>query len=635
MDGKFSYGLQEYTYHYLGSDMVAALAIMHLHQSKSLTFGLDIETGKKTQDKEAGLDPHRSFIRLLQIFDPATNSIFVFDIHKIGMPSPIKMFLESRQFVAHNAIFELKHINRDEEILKNVHCSMLMGILVDRAERSPFEADSEEEEQDEENGVTGVSRYRKRGGYSLANLCFNYLGSEPAKELQVSDWNKENLTKEQIAYAALDAVLTHELGVLLFKKIAEYKLTRAYKLLKQMQHVVARMENTGFYLDVEAHKKLIEEWNKEKILTEKACKPYFGETNLNSSKQMNAWVKEYFKDKKHILNSWPVTDNSIEDKKVFSFNRTALAGLVSLKEIEALLKYKKVTKLISTYGETLLEKINPVTKRLHCSFILGETRTGRLSSRAPNLQNIPRDATIKQSFCAEEGNILVAADFSQIEMRVAAELSKDPVMLDAFKKGVDLHKYIVSVLAKKPIDKVTKEERQLGKAINFGLLFGMGAPKLTLYAKMSYGVTLTEEEAYNAWKTFHTHYKKYSAWCDVQRNMCSKLGFVRTPLGRMRKLTEEEVYTKAVNTPVQGGAAEVAFAALVTLHNMLQTNFVGKIINTIHDEIIVECKECYAKEVGSTLKQAMVEGMLYVFPRAVTYGLVDVKYGKSWADTKS
>ena len=604
------------------------------------TLGLDIETAKKKEyelNSKAGLAPNLSYVRLIQIYSEELKIVCVFDMFKLRKEL-LAFLLSSKKFVAHNAVFELKHLNFCGLSVDDIHCSMLMSILVDRAERSPFEKEEIEDEEvlSNEKPVTGVFRYRKRGGYSLNNLCNRYFGVEPSKELQASDWGVEKLSGEQINYAALDAVLTFKLGELLFPKIVFYRMKKAYGLIKKMQHVISHMENNGIYLDDAEHTKLIRKWEIAEVVALKNTKPYFGKTNLNSSKQMNTWVRERFKDRPAVLNSWPNTAASKPGKILYSFNRTALAHLNKLKEIEALLAYKKVNKLLSTYGKPLKEKINPFSHRIHCNFVLGETRTGRLSSRDPNLQNIPRDVEMKHIFSAAEGKILVAADFSQIEMRVAAEVSKDTVMLKAFEKGIDLHKYIVAVLTGKNYSAVTDDERQLGKAINFGLLFGMGPTKLKLYALIGYNVTLSDEQAEKAWATFHRLYRIYSAWCQTQRAKCEKIGYVRTPLGKMRKLEPDEVYTKAVNTPVQGGAAEVNFAALVEClkHVRLSSHF--SIINNVHDEIILEVTDnpSYIAHAKAFLQSSMENGMRYVFPNACLKGLIEVKTGKTWADTK-
>lgn len=592
------------------------------------TLGLDIETYSTARlDKKGGLDPYRSKIRLVQIYDGST--VYLFDLLKYpDLQFHLSDLLKKHRFIAHNGCFEIKMLKHHFGWQNlNIDCSMLMAMLIDRAEHSPFEPEDDDDE--EEKNKAGVYGYARRGGYGLDNITAKYFNISVDKSFQTSDWSKTKLLPAQYAYAALDAVLTYELGKLLSKKIVAYKMFNAYKLLREMQHVITDMELNGMGFDQEYHFKLTQEWGANVVLASGKCRKSFGDINPASTKQLGEWLtKKYPKAAK----VWPRTE-----KGALAFGRNKMLLLQKRpKEIDNLLEYKKWQKLFTTYGEALIEKRHPITNRIHCSFFLGETRTGRLSSRDPNLQNQPRDGELRKVFRAAEGSSLVIADFSQIEMRVAGELSKDGTMLKAFRDGTDLHKAIVSAIAGKSISKVTDEERQLGKALNFGLLFGMGPKKLTLYAKLNYGVELTEDEAYEAWRIFHeSMYPKYSAWCQVQRRNCERLGYVRTPMGRMRKLEPDEVYTKAINTPVQGGAAEVAYKALVKLRRALpELPIKVHIINMVHDEIILEATKGNELVVGKLLVEAMKQGYLDVFPNGCTKGLAEAFYGETWYDCK-
>lgn len=622
---------KQYSVYYLQTSEEFVKAVEQLCKSPSPLFGLDLETGKDPnylENKRAGLDVHLSFIRLCQIYDPATLRVYVFDLTK-SKPniSPLRvLFKTSKQFIAHYAIFEIKHLMH-LGIKADCHCSMLMAQFYENAMHSPFERD---ENEDDDNQYTT----KIMGGFGLANLCFRYFKQQLPKELQLSNWNELELTNDQICYAATDAIATYDLGKFLYKKIVRFKMVKAYKVYKDMQAVIAEMENTGFKIDVKAHNKLIGEWEKELIKYQQKCKQYFGGINLRSPKQLHEWVQSYYKDKPKVRIEWPKSEKT----GLCSFNKMLLEKQKHLTPIQTLLDFKQYSTLLSTFGDSLQKKLNPKTKRVHCSFSLGETRTGRLSSKEPNLQNMPaRNNSFRHIFTCEPGNRLVVADFGQIEIRVAGELSKDPQIRGAFKNAVDLHSAIVAQLEGKPIDKVTKAERQLGKAINFGLQFGMGATKLALYAKMSYGVEMSQGDAERAYKAYHTRFKKYSAWCDTQRDLAKKVGCIRTPLGKVRKLEEGETYTKAVNTPVQGGAAEVSFLSLIELHNQLanKPKLQAKIINTVHDEIIVECPAKHAKKVQEILVKSMQTGMLKLFPKAVGLAqLTEAKDGASWSEAK-
>lgn len=624
-----------------------------LLNSKSKTFGLDIETshkegfelfepvkkGNRIIGPAPGLDPRLSNIRLIQIYDPIIKTVYVFDVGAQDLncwrsSGVLKALFAERKFCAHNGVFELKHLTHNGFINVHVDCSMLMSIMVDRAERSPFEP----EEEDSDEPPDGMTAYKKTG-YGLDAVIGRLFKLHIPKHFQTSNWNAETLSKDQINYAALDAVLTYEVGALMMKKIQSYKMLDGYKVLRNMQYVVVDMELNGLGIDSDAHQKLIATWEKDHAKLSIGCITYFKKVNTRSSKQLNAWAKAKYPEQ-FWTRFWPRTTASTEEQIVLSFGRSGLLEVIDSlerrfshrsKALGTLLEYKKVDKLISTYGETLRRIIHPTTRRLHCSFIIGETRTGRLSSREPNLQNLPRSESVRRLFIAGPGNHLLVADYSQIEIRAAAALSHDPVMTKAFKDGIDLHKYILKIAFKWKLEDITKDQRQLGKAINFGFQFGMGWKKFAKYALTSYGQHVTDEQAEHVFITYHKLYHVYSAWCDEERAKCEKLGFVRTPLGKVRKLLPEEQYTRSVNTQVQGGAAEVIMLALIKFRKLHPKT--AKIVSTIHDEIIVEC-ESADPVFKDLLEKCMIDGFTEVFPDAPINNLVDLHFGLNWNDAK-
>lgn len=620
---KLKWNNESYATYYLTSEKDIAKAVSYLRKSSCKLFGLDIETAKKATYKnhdKSGLDPHLSYIRLIQIYDPTTDKIFVFDTGQGSINKALRGFLSKAKFIAHNAIFEIKHfLHAGIEI--DCICSLILGQFVEIAEHSPVEPSNEEQEV----------RYKPTKGFGLASLIQKYFGLVIPKQMQISDWSKPDLTTEQITYAALDAVLTYKLGKHLYPIMAEWKMKKVFKLYKDMQYVIADMELNGMGFDKKAHNELIKTWEQRKKEAEAECYDYFGDTNMRSPKQLHEWVEKNVDDKLKKL--WPRSTKT----KNFSFNKQELKAIEHRHPaIAKYMEYKKSATLLSTFGKTLQEQINPKTNRIHCSFSLGHTRTGRLSSREPNLQNMPaRGDSFRHVFVADPGNVLVVADFSQIEIRVAGELSKDPEIRGAYERGDDLHKAIVSDLEEKDISEVTKDERQLGKAINFGLQFGMGPTKLAFYAATSYGVEMDEKAAERAYNAYHRRFKVYSSWCDAQRARARRSGFCRTPMGKVRKLAEGEEYTKAVNTPVQGGAAEVSFAALVDLRERLKNAPSVKILNTVHDEIIIECPKSMAAGAAKALEDSMVAGMVRLFPDTPgLQNLVEVNQGLSWSEAK-
>ena len=294
----------------------------------------------------------------------------------------------------------------------------------------------------------------------------------------------------------------------------------------------------------------------------------------------------------------------------------ALARFSNHPMVKPLSRFKGVAKLLSTYSSSYAEHVNPVTGRIHASFRIGGTVSGRFSCNTPNIQNPPRDKSFRALFCAPPEKTLLVADYSQIELRVAALISGDQIMLEAYEKGLDLHKKTAAEVSGTPFEEVTKEQRQAAKAINFGLLFGQGAKGLADYAQAKYGVEMTQREAEKARNAFFRTYKGFARWQKKTDRLSKLQQKAITPMGRVRdfrKSSKGYSYTEALNLPIQGGAAEVMLAALARLkENMKGIDF--KLVNVIHDEMVIEVKadDIYLAEVG--LEVSMIEGMRQIFP---------------------
>jgi DNA polymerase-1 len=225
---------------------------------------------------------------------------------------------------------------------------------------------------------------------------------------------------------------------------------------------------------------------------------------------------------------------------------------------------------------------------------------------------------LRACFVAPAGSKLVVADYSQIELRAAAAIAGETKMIEAYRRGEDLHRGTAAAVLGKAPDKVTKEDRQLAKAVNFGLLYGQSAPGLVKYAASSYGVTLSEAEAKAIRSRFFGTYVKLRQWHERSRRTADNgVGEVRTALGRRRLIppsaSEWGRFTALVNTPVQGGCADGMKRAIVLLATKLPPS--AHIISTVHDEIIVETPESEAEEVLQLIKTVMVESMAALYPQ--------------------
>lgn len=639
--------------YYITSQEDACKATHIITNSNTPRFGLDIETSKKVGWEKfeplkkgrriigpcPGLCPHLSDIRLIQIYDHNEKTVYVFDCAKIGMhywkgSGMFRIMLTEKKYVAHNGVFEIKHFTHNGFSDMQVDCSMLLDMMVNRAEHSPFEPPEEDNDDEDDFENDGLGKLKKVGfglDACIARLFKIHIG----KHFQTSDWNAGDLSSEQINYAALDAVLTYVVGKKQYKKVIDYKMKRSYEVFRDMQHVVSDMELKGVLIDRKAHKDLIEDWKVTHEENTKQIEKRFKKINVRSSKQLNKWAEEHYP-KDFIDRLWPKTK-----KGALSFGKNSLIEVCDYiqrkykkesKSIRTLLTYKRVDKLLSTYGETLEKIVHPITNRIHCSFIIGETRTGRLSSREPNLQNLPRDESVRRLFVAPTGKNLLVADYSQIEIRSGAALSKDSVMTNAFEKGIDLHKYILKICFGWKMKDITKDQRQMGKAINFGYMFRMGWKKFGKYALTSYGVRVKEGEAEKTFNIFHKLYNMYSRWCEVEYRKCERLGFVRTPLGMMRKLVPEEMYTRAVNTQVQGGASEALKLAMIDYRKKKIEK--APLVLNVHDELMCECSNMVHDHYRFDLEQSMIKGFQEVFPDAPINNLVEAKFGVNWNEAK-
>lgn len=597
---------------YLGfyiTEVETAQSLLSKLMEKDCVFGLDTETAATPEFRSyprAALFPQLANIRLLQVSDGETCSV-AFDLLHL----PLELFTEflnTKQFVAHNATFDLKMLKYHTGCEINLGCTMLAYLMLVQALYSEDEVG-------------------ERPKATLEAVAEQVLGVKLKKSLGVSDWSIPNLTFEQVKYAVIDAMSVVKIAEKLAKGLEKNGLTRYYKLVKQAQHPIAEIELNGIYLDKELHMQHVIEWKADLMRAKQEVMELTGLSNITDH-TMSAWLTSTLDP--NTLALWPRTDTGKLKTDTHTFSDFSYLDIV-----KPFAEYKKKLTLCSTFGSNLLQFINPASHRIHSNYFICGARTGRLSSGKPNAQNMPRDTSVRSSFRAQEGNVIVCADYGQIELRCAAEISQDPTMLRAYREGIDLHQLTASKVMHKPLADVTKEERQMAKAINFGLLFGLGAKKFSHYAKKSYGVEVTEKEAFEAVETFRETYAGYREWQLQQANNAEMTKRCTTPMGKLRRLPDESTFGNSMNHPVQGGAAEVMLSALYELSEVLKDYPQIKIIGTVHDEILLECPEEDKFIAGKLLEQAMYVGYLKVFPNGITRDLVEAGAGKSWADAKA
>ena len=325
-------------------------------------------------------------------------------------------------------------------------------------------------------------------------------------------------------------------------------------------------------------------------------------------------------------------------KTGYSTDAKVLENLIDAHPIvEKILSYRTYTKLLSTYVDGLLAIINKDTGRIHSSFNQTITATGRISSTEPNLQNIPvRDAigrNLRKAFIAKDGDILVDADYSQIELRVLADISNETVLIDGFNEGIDIHTRTASEVFEVPIDEVTKELRSAAKAVNFGIVYGISDFGL------SNNLGIGRKKAGEYIKNYLDRFKNIEKYMDYIVKQAEKDGYVTTFLNRRRYIPQINMKNfiqknlgkrLAMNTPVQGSAADIIKIAMVKVSKRLKKEKLkSKLILQIHDELIVEATMDEMEIVEKLLKEEMEHA--YKLKSSLK---ADVQSGKSWYDTK-
>ncbi len=390
-----------------------------------------------------------------------------------------------------------------------------------------------------------------------------------------------------------------------------------------LAEVLADMETVGVYVDKNGIAEMGEELSAriEKLQSE-IYKSVGWEFNLNSPKQLGEALFERL--------------NLPAKKKTSRGYSTNAEVLLELKDyhpaVEMLLEYRQLAKLKSTYCDGLLAVIGS-DGRVHSTFNQTETRTGRISSLEPNLQNIPvrreEGRRIRKFFTAKEGYTLVDADYSQIELRVLAALANEENMQFAFLHGVDIHTLTASQVFNMPVDLISEELRSRAKAVNFGIIYGIGAFSL---AK---DIGVTRKEADNYIKSYLEAYKGVDLYMQNVLNTAKENGYVKTIFGRRRYLPELSNSNHMIrafgervarNAPIQGSAADIIKIAMIKVYSRIKReNLDAKLILQVHDELIVECKEEIKDYICQMVKEEMEGAVnLQVNMRA------DVGFGKSW-----
>jgi DNA polymerase-1 len=297
--------------------------------------------------------------------------------------------------------------------------------------------------------------------------------------------------------------------------------------------------------------------------------------------------------------------------------------------IPLLLDYREAQKRARTYGVAWLDNaVHPLTGRIHADYVQCGSVAGRMACSDPNVQNLPRTPLYRGAITAPPGSCLVKCDLSQIELRIAAVLAEDTVMLTAYQTGEDLHQLTAAHLLGVPREQVTAEGRQLAKAVNFGLLYGMGARGLQTYAYQGYRVAMTAAEAQRYRNTFFWSYPGLARWhAETKATAPTE---TRTLTGRRRR--DVTTFTRRLNSPVQGTGADGIKWTLARLFAHRHEVPDARLAAVVHDEVVAECPVEAANETAAWLQRHMVAAMDEVLGGTVPV-VADVTIGKDWAGT--
>lgn len=456
----------------------------------------------------------------------------------------------------------------------------------------------------------------------LDELVRHYLGENISKDNQMSDWSGV-LTREQLEYAAKDAEVLLQLRLKMLTLIKQNNLVEVARQEFACVRAIAQVEYNGINLELSRWNELRGKIEQEQQLWLEKLYEYTGHPTVQMSffdeKILSSINLDSNKQILNLLNKYGIP--------VANTSRHALAPYSQNPLVQTITEYRRTTKLLSTFLYSMPQQIHPVTGRLHPKYSQIGSWSGRMSCGGPNIQQIPRDKNFRACFCASEGKKLIIADYSQIELRVVAEISKDERMIKSYRNGEDLHRLTAALVSGKNIYQITKEERQSAKAMNFGLVFAMGAKGLQSYARETYDIDMTLEQAEQFRDRFFTAYQGVASWHKRLKNNPPKQS--RTIAGRKHVYIDNAGLSGLCNTPVQGSAADIIKNALGMLVDKLNNNNT-KIVAVVHDEIVLETGSEQAAEVAGILKETMERAGMEYFKLVPV--VADVEIADSWAE---
>ncbi|HNV97020.1 MAG TPA: DNA polymerase I [bacterium] len=562
------------------------------------------------------------------VLDTETTSLNVFDAKLLGISfcfqageayfvvykkeylDKLSKILESKRVIGHNIKYDYEILKNYGIELKNIYFDTLIsGYLLSKTDRSLKLDDL----------VYSELGYRMQAIEEL-------IGKRGKSQLNMADVEIKKVSD----YSCEDADYTFRLYKKYKKQLELEKLDNLFfKLEMPLLKVLSDMELDGIMVDMNYLKKLQKDFqNKLDDLTKKIHKLAGEKFNVNSTQQLKEILFEKLK----------ISTKGIKSTKTgFS---TAASELDKMKELHPIIdlisEYREINKLQSTYVNSLIENADK-NKRIHTSFNQAVTSTGRLSSSDPNLQNIPIRSElgkkIRKVFIAKPGFSLISLDYSQIELRIVASLSKDDKMINSFKKGEDIHLRTAAEINNISLDEVSKSQRRMAKEINFGVIYGLGPRGLMQRTD------LNMEESKNFIEKYFTLYKKVKNYLEKIKSFAEKNGYVCTLFGRKRYIPEIHSHAimikaaaerMAINMPIQGTAADLIKMAMIKISGELGAiSADSRMLLQVHDELVLEVPNKDIEKVSKKVQDIMEN--IYDFGLPIR---VEASYGSNWGECK-
>ncbi|HEV2883801.1 MAG TPA: DNA polymerase [Pyrinomonadaceae bacterium] len=555
-----------------------AIETLSTHQ----VIGLDTETTE--------LDPYTGRLRLIQLATPS--GVFIIDLDSFGASgngalrqsnalAPLRALLSAARpiKVAHNAKFDAKFIKH--------YLGADLGGLFDTLLGSQ---------------LVGAGDIEERHG--LETVASRYLNEAVDKSERLSNWNFE-LSEAQLEYAARDAAILLPLREKLIERLRSDSLIQCAQLEFECVMTVADIELAGFYMHkdrwleqlsvVEKRRAQLADELQDVLAEESSQGTLFGgpqrdEINLDSHQQLTQALERL---------GIPVPDSTR------NWKLQPLAAQYPV--VATLLEYRTVQKALTSYGQNMIDLINPTTSRLHADFRQIGAPTGRFSCTNPNIQQVPHAMEYRRCFSGHPaGRKLIIADYSQIELRILAEFSGDRGFIEAFNSGADLHRVTAAQVFNVSAEQVSKEQRDFAKRLNFGVVYGIGAQRFSLLTGSTIG------EAENILRKYFATYRQLDTYLHEAAERAVRERQARTGSGRLVRFRYDDQDRQQIsmtkrngkNTPIQGTSADILKRALRLLKDELRSTN-AQIVNIIHDEIVVEADADEAQEVVQKVERAM------------------------------